>query len=389
MLSFDNTEIAFESKSNAELKRAHFLFNVIGKRWVVKMGKRFTHFAFTVGLPIKSIIKATIFKQFVGGESINDCEKAMKALADYKIGTILDYSVEGKESEESFTSAEKEILRTIEKAEKDNRVAFSVFKVSGLGRHEILEKRSKMLPLTDPEKTEWESIFNRVLNICTAAHRIKSPIFIDAEESWIQPAIDELALTMMRKFNTEKCIVYNTAQLYRHDRLQYIQELFDIAEKENFYVGLKLVRGAYMEKERKRAQEKGSADPIQPNKEATDKDFNQALVFCAERISRIAICLGTHNEDSSIKLATYLADHKISHEHPHIYFAQLLGMSDHISYNLSKDGYNVAKYVPYGPVKEVVPYLIRRAEENTSVKGQTGRELSLITKELKRRKLTS
>jgi proline dehydrogenase len=387
MPSFDNTEIAFEGKSNTELKRAHFLFNVIGKKWVVVMGKKFTGIAFALHLPIKFIIKATIFKQFVGGESINDCEKTMESLHKFGIGTILDYSVEGKEEEESFDAAEKEILRTIEKAKADERIAFSVFKVSGLGRHYILEKRSKLEELSIEEKQEWDRIYKRVFSICNAAHNIGRPIFVDAEESWIQPAIDELALEMMRKFNSQKCIIYNTAQLYRHDRLAYIKELFGIGEKENFFVGLKLVRGAYMEKERKRAAEKGYPDPIQPDKASSDRDFNLALQFCIDHVEKIAICLGTHNEESSLKLATGLKQKEIPLDHPHIYFAQLLGMSDHISYNLSKEGYNVAKYVPYGPVKEVVPYLIRRAEENTSVKGQTGRELSLIRKELRRRKL--
>ncbi len=387
MLSFDNTQIAFESKSNTELKRAHFLFNMIGKRWVVLMGKKLTGISFALHLPIKTIIKATIFKQFVGGESINDCEKTMESLSKFGIGTILDYSVEGKEEEESFDSAEKEILRTIEKARSDKRIAFSVFKVSGLGRHYILEKRSKVEEMSSIEKEEWDRIFNRVLNICSAAHEIGRPIFVDAEESWIQPAIDELALEMMRKFNAKNSIIYNTAQLYRHDRLAYIRELFTIGQKENFLVGLKLVRGAYMEKERRRAQEKGYVDPIQPDKESSDRDFNLALQFCVDHVEQIGICLGTHNEESSLKLANTLAQKGIPLNHPHVYFAQLLGMSDHISYNLSKDGYNVAKYVPYGPVKEVVPYLIRRAEENTSVKGQTGRELSLIKKELQRRKL--
>ncbi len=388
MLSFENTQIAFESKSKAELKRAHFLFKMLAKRWVVKFGKGFTRFAFAIYLPIKFAIKATIFKQFVGGENISDCESTITKLNEYKIGTILDYSVEGKEEEESFSESEKEILRTIEKAKQDSRISFSVFKVSGLGRHTILEKQSQLVSLNPEEKKEWEQIISRVENICAASHEAGRPVFIDAEESWIQPAIDELALKMLRKFNRDKCIIYNTAQLYRHDRLQYIQELFEIAEKENFYLGLKLVRGAYMEKERKRAEELGYPDPIQPNKDASDRDFDQAMLFCVERIERIAICLGTHNESSSLKLANELSSKKIQSDHPHVFFAQLLGMSDHISYNLSKDGYNVAKYVPYGPVKEVVPYLIRRAEENTSVKGQTGRELSLIEKELKRRKQT-
>lgn len=387
MLSFDNTEVAFESKSNAELKRAHFLFNSIGKRWLVRLGKKFTSFAFGVGLPIKPIIKATIFKQFVGGESIADCENTIAALYKYGIGTILDYSVEGKESEASFDAAEQELLRAIAKAGEDKRVAFSVFKVSGLGRHHILEKKSQNKEFSDAEKQEWERIYKRVLSICEASSKNQRPIFVDAEESWIQPAIDELALDMMRKFNTHQCIVYNTAQLYRHDRLVFVKGIFELSQKENFISGFKLVRGAYMEKERERAANLGYEDPIQPNKEASDRDFDEALLFCVEHIDKMAICLGTHNENSSSKLAEEMRKRNIPPNHSHVYFAQLLGMSDHISYNLSKEGFNVAKYVPYGPVKEVLPYLIRRAEENTSVKGQTGRELSLIKRELSRRKL--
>jgi len=387
MLSFENTEIAFESKSNKELKRAHFLFSMIGRRWVVSSGKLFTRIAFALYLPIKSIIRATLFKQFVGGEDIDDCETTMEALHKFGIGTILDYSVEGKEEESSFDATEKELLLTVKKAESDKRISFLVFKVSGLGRHYILEKRSKNENLEGQEMEEWKRVEIRVKNICEAAFKAKRPIFVDAEESWIQPAIDELALNMMRAFNRELPIVYNTAQLYRHDRLAYVKEICDLGAAENFRVGFKLVRGAYMEKERKRAADGNYQDPIQPDKNASDNDFNTALKYCVDRISNVAICLGTHNEESSLLLADELKKRGIPNNHSHIFFAQLLGMSDHISYNLSKDGYNVAKYVPYGPVKEVVPYLIRRAEENTSVKGQTGRELSLITKELKRRKL--
>lgn len=387
MISFDNTEIAFESKTNRELKRAHFLFNTIGKPWMVKFGKGFTSFAFSIGLPIKSIIRATIFKQFVGGESIEDCSSTIESLNRYNIGTILDYSVEGKEGEESFDAAKLEILKTIQQAKTDKRIVFSVFKVTGLGRHYILERRSNGEKFNDHDIAEWSNLFNRVDQLCKAAFDIQQPIFIDAEESWIQPAIDELCLDMMRKYNKENCIVYNTAQLYRHDRLNYIKEVFGISVKEDFLLGLKLVRGAYMEKERKRASEKDYQDPIQPDKESTDRDFNSALLFCLDHIDKIAICLGTHNEQSSLLLADEVAKRNIPLNHKHLFFAQLLGMSDHISYNLSKSGYNVAKYVPYGPVKEVLPYLIRRAEENTSVKGQTGRELALIKSELKRRKL--
>lgn len=387
MLSFDNTEIAFECKTNQELRKAHFLFGLLGKKWMVAMGKSLTHFSFSIGLPVKGIIKSTIFKQFVGGESIEECETTLKTLGKYHIGTILDYSVEGKEEESSFEAAIKEILRTVEKAKQDDRIPFCVFKVTGLGSHYILDKKSSGAPFTQEDYENWNRVKSRVHTICEAAFKVSQPIFIDAEESWIQPAIDELALDMMRLFNKEKCIVYNTAQLYRHDRLAYIQSLHSLAVQENFFIGLKLVRGAYMEKERARAIEKGYPDPIQPNKEATDKDFDAAVEFCLNHIDRIAICAGTHNELSSFKLSQDMLTRQLPLATSHVYFAQLLGMSDHISFNLSRAGYNVAKYVPYGPVKDVVPYLIRRAEENTSVKGQTGRELSLIKKELDRRRV--
>lgn len=386
MISFDNTAIAFESKSDSELKRAHFLFSVIGRRWMVTTGKSLTLFSFSIGLPIKGIIRNTIFRQFVGGESISDCERTIGTLHRYSIGTILDYSVEGQEDEASFNATEQELLRTIAQAAADERIPFSVFKVTGMARHHILEKVSARQPLTTDEQAEWQRVQDRVARLCEASAKAGKPILIDAEESWIQQAIDDLALDMMRRHNRDAIIVYNTAQLYRHDRLAYIRELYAQAMSEGFCIGLKLVRGAYMEKERNRAAEKGYADPIQPDKAASDRDFDEALRFCTNDVERIAICAGTHNEASSMLLVQLMQEKNIPAGHPHICFAQLLGMSDHISFNLSKAGYRVAKYVPYGPVKKVLPYLFRRAEENTSVKGQTGRELSLIRRELNRRK---
>lgn len=386
MISFDNTENAFAGKSDGALKKAHFLFSMIGRNWVVSMGKPLTNLAFTLHLPVKGIIRNTIFRQFVGGESIEKCEATIAYLHQYHIGTILDYSVEGQEDEASFEAATEELLHTVAKAKEDARIPFAVFKVSGIARSAILEKVSAGKNLSDAETGEWQRVTARVHELCRRAHEAQTPILVDAEESWIQQAIDDLALEMMRRYNREKPIVYNTTQMYRHDRLAYIRSLFATAEQENFHIGLKIVRGAYMEKERDRAAEKGYPDPIQPDKQSTDRDFNKALRFCTEHVGRIAICAGTHNEESSRMLVDLISEHQIGKQHPHIYFAQLLGMSDHISFNLSQAGYNVAKYVPYGPVKEVMPYLIRRAEENTSVKGQTGRELSLIKKELIRRR---
>jgi proline dehydrogenase len=386
MLSFDNTEIAFSGKSNSDLNRSYWLFKMVSNSTFVNLGKSLTTFAIKTHLPIKGLIKATIFRQFCGGETIEECDRAIKELGKYNVGTILDYSVEGKETEKDFDACKTETIETVEKAKKDAHIPFCVFKVTGLARFELLEKVSAKETLTPEEQKEFGRVQLRVSAICKAAHDAGVPIFIDAEESWIQEAIDNLANQMMVLYNSEKAIVYNTYQLYRKDRLSYLRLSFEKAKENNYFLGAKLVRGAYMEKERARAAEKGYPSPIQDTKENTDRDYDAAVEFCAEHVDRIAICAGTHNEISSMKLANLMKEKNIPSNTKNIYFSQLLGMSDHISFNLANAGYNVAKYVPYGPVREVLPYLIRRAQENTSVKGQTGRELSLIMKEKARRK---
>jgi proline dehydrogenase len=385
-ISFDNTEIAFASKSNTDLNRSYLLFNMVSRTSWVKIGKSFTNIALGLHLPIGGLIKATIFKQFCGGENIEDCAKTIKALGDYHIGTILDYSVEGKEAEEEFDKTAKETLDTVKRAANDVHIPFCVFKVTGLARFSLLEKVTAASTLTPSEESEWLKVKNRVHIICKHAAEVGVPIFIDAEESWIQGAIDNLANEMMQQFNAQKAIVYNTVQLYRKDRLNFIKISHGLAKQHQYHLGLKLVRGAYMEKERERAALMSYPNPIQNSKQDSDTDYNLALDYCIENIKDIAICAGTHNEKSSLHLVQLMERNNVSADDKRIYFSQLLGMSDHISYNLAQKGYNVAKYVPYGPVRDVLPYLIRRAEENTSVKGQTGRELSLIIKEKQRRK---
>lgn len=386
MLSFNNTEIAFSGKTKQDLNRSYWLFKMVSNPSFVNIGKTLTNFAIQTHLPIKGIIKATIFKQFCGGETIQECDKAINELGRFKIGTILDFSVEGKETEKDFDACSTETIATVQKAKNDKNIPFCVFKVTGLARFALLEKITASEKLTPAEEAEFKNVQQRVNSICKAAFEAAVPIFIDAEESWIQKAIDDLANEMMAKYNLQKPIVYNTYQLYRKDRLSYLKQSFEIAQQGNYYLGAKLVRGAYMEKERARAIEKGYPSPIQDTKENTDKDYDAALSFCIENASKIAICAGTHNENSSFYLTQLMQQKALESGNKHIYFSQLLGMSDHISYNLANEGYNVAKYVPYGPVNEVLPYLIRRAQENTSVKGQTGRELSLIIKEKERRK---
>lgn len=385
-LSFEDTEVAFAGKSDDDLKRAYWLFKLIDRPFLMTMGKYVTLFSLKVGLPIKKAIKATIFKQFCGGETISECVKTMKVLAIYDIGSILDYAVEGIDREEEFDSIADEIIHTIDTAKENEHIPFSVFKPSAISNAAVLEKVSAGEALDEREQVIFQHFHDRVDRICKHAYDAGVPLFIDAEESWVQKALDELVMEMMERYNKERAVVYNTLQMYRHDRMAHLIEYYAQAEQKGFIYALKLVRGAYMEKERKRAEDHGYPSPIQVDKAATDRDFNAAVMFCLDHIDRMALCSGTHNEESCMMMAKEMEVRGLDRKDKRLYFAQLYGMSDHISYNLSKAGYNVAKYVPYGPVEKVMPYLIRRAEENTSVQGQTGRELRLIRHELQRRK---
>lgn len=387
MISFDNTEIAFKSKSDKQLKKAYWLFKIVGKPSLVTFGKGATNFALNAHLPINGIIKKTIFAQFCGGETIEECTPTINDLGKFSVGTILDYSVEGKTSDKDFENTTNEIIATIKRGENDPFIPFAVFKVTGISRFGLLEKANpENAVLTTKEQEEFSDLVNRIDRICQEGFQRNVPVFIDAEETWIQDVIDRLAYSMMQKYNKEKAIIYNTVQMYRHDRLAHLNEIIAKADSENVIYGVKLVRGAYMEKERERAKNMNYPSPIQPNKEATDKDYNLALDLIFENISKVAVCAGTHNEYSAEYFTQLVKKHKLNSKNNHCFVAQLLGMSDHISFNLAASGYNVAKYVPYGPVKEVIPYLLRRAQENTSVAGQTGRELGLIIKEISRRK---
>ena len=386
-IDFSNTEIAFKAKSNGDLRNSYLLFKALGYNWLVQVGPAMVNAAFAISLPIKGIIKSTVFKQFCGGESIEDCAKTIESLNKYGIGTILDYSVEGKEAEEDFEHTTKETIETIAKAQNNPKIPFSVFKVTGLARLDLLNKVNDGKILSSAETAEFDRVKERVNRICKAAYDKNVRLFIDAEESWIQNTIDNLVDEMMEMYNKNEVIVYNTLQFYRHDRLEFLKQSYQKAVEKNYHLGVKLVRGAYMEKERERAQQLNYTDPIQPNKEASDEDYNEALQFCVKHIDRIAICAGTHNEESCRVLAEMMAEANLNNNDRRIYFSQLFGMSDNLSYNLANAGYNVAKYLPYGPVKAVMPYLFRRAQENTSAKGQAGRELTLILKEMKRRRL--
>ena len=386
-VSFDDIAIAFSAKSDAALKNANFLFSVVNKPAISKLVIGFVKLTLSLHLPVRWAIKNTIFSLFCGGETIEDSQRTVANLGKFAIGTILDYSVEGKKTEKGFDHTKEEVIRTILQASKNKNTPFCVFKVTGLGPFHLLKKIQSNGDLTEEEQSTYRRVKDRLQAICQIAYRENIPILIDAEETWIQNTIDSLSYPLMSQFNKERAIIYNTFQMYRIDMLRNLKNAFQNATREGYYLGVKLVRGAYMEKERSRAEEKGYPSPIQPNKSATDADFNKGVKFCINNIQRISLVCGSHNEYSNYYLAMLMEKHNIPPNNPETCFAQLYGMSDNISFNLAKAGYNVAKYVPYGPVKSVIPYLFRRADENTSVVGQSSRELTLIKKELKRRRL--
>lgn len=383
---FNNTEVAFSLKSDTELNRAYFLFKMIDNQPLVRVGTALTNFAIKAHLPVEGLIRATVFDHFCGGVNEVDCLSVVDKLYTKGVSSVLDYSVEGKEEEDQFDAALTMTLKTIEFAKEKEAIPFAVFKPTGFGRLDLYEKVGSKIELTESEKAEWNRVEARFDKVCSEAHQKNVPLLIDAEESWMQDAADDLVALMMKKYNKEKAIVFNTLQMYRWDRLDYLKNLHQQAKTEGFYIGMKIVRGAYMEKEHLRAQEKGYPTPICESKEATDLNYDAAIHYMVENIDRMAIFAGTHNELSSYKLMEYLQELKIDKKDARIWFGQLYGMSDNISFNLSANGYNNAKYLPFGPVRDVMPYLIRRAEENTSVAGQTSRELNLITAERNRRK---
>ncbi|ANI88048.1 proline dehydrogenase [Arachidicoccus ginsenosidimutans] len=391
-VSFNNTKVAFAYKSDKELKSAKRLFSTMNYPALTALGTRFTPFLVKTGLPIDGLIRKTIFKQFVGGETLEETATVCQMLDKYNVDVILDYGVEGKESEENFEHATEEFIRVIRFAASQKNIPVIAIKVTGLARFALLEKLNEAPRLrsgvhdSEAESAEWERVRARMKRICDVAEETGIGVLVDAEESWIQDPIDHITMEMMAIYNKNKALVYNTIQLYRHDRLDFLKMSHKIAKEQSFILGAKLVRGAYMEKERTRATAMNYASPIQKNKEATDKDYNLALDYCFENIDNIAFVVATHNEQSALKAAEQLHSKGLSHHHPHVHFSQLYGMSDNMTFNLAKDGYSVSKYVPFGPIRDIVPYLMRRAQENSSVKGQTSRELSLIKKEIERRK---
>lgn len=384
---FDNTKIAFQLKSDSELERAYFLFKMISHQPLVRIGTAATNFALKAHLPVEKLIRSTVFDHFCGGVNEEDCLPVIDKMYTKGVCSVLDFSVEGKEDEAAFDNALEKTLKIIRFSDEKEAMPIAVFKPTGFGRLHLYQKKGDGKQFTEKEEKEWQRIVERFDKACKLAKEKDVEILIDAEESWMQNATDDLCEEMMRRYNTEKPIVYNTLQLYRWDRLDYLKGLYERANKDGFTIGVKIVRGAYMEKERERADEKGYDSPICANKEATDMNFNSTLEYILKRLDTISVFIGTHNEQSSYQAMELMEQLEIKKDDNRVWFGQLYGMSDHISFNLAANGYNVAKYVPFGPVKDVMPYLIRRAEENTSVAGQTSRELTLLKQERKRRKL--
>ncbi|MDR3226400.1 MAG: proline dehydrogenase family protein [Prevotellaceae bacterium] len=386
MIDFKNTQIAFEAKTNTDLQRAKFLFNSIKHPWIVKLGKCFVYVTTKLRLPVAWVLKPTIYKQFVGGETLKKCTPLANQLAKYNLKCIFDYSAEGGENADDIQQTFDEFISSIDYAKGNDNVAYAVFKPTALTTDALLEKASAKAELTDDEKKEFEEFKNRFEKLCQRASDNDVRILVDAEDYCFQDAIDEFTDEMMRKFNKKRAIVFTTFQMYRHDRMPYLDRLYNDAVKNDYTVGMKFVRGAYMEKERERAKQFGYTDPICPTKQATDENYNNGLRYVIEHIEKFEVFAGTHNEESNRVLADLIDTHNLAHDDKRIFFSQLYGMSDNLSYNLAHEGYNVAKYIPYAPVKKVLPYLIRRAEENTAIAGQTTRELELIKTEIRRRK---
>lgn len=403
-ISFNNTEFAFQYKSDKELREARTLFGLMGNSLLVKLGTRITPWAIKAGLPVKGLIRNTIFKQFSGGETLQQTADVARILGKYHVDVILDYGVEGGEGGDAeYDQAATEFMKVIDYAATQPNIPFMSVKVTGLTRFALLEKLDALMharqgslikkylgaleDLNIQEREEWHKVRLRMMRVCEKAAECGVGMLVDAEESWIQDPVDALVMLMMDSFNKQRVVIYNTVQHYRHDRLQFLKDCIDAAKERGFMLGVKLVRGAYMEKERKRAADKGYASPIQPDKASSDRDFNAGVELCIENLQRVGLVVASHNEHSNMLAVEKLGQLNIPFNHPHISFSQLYGMSDNITFNLAQAGCNVSKYLPFGPINDVIPYLMRRAQENTSVKGQTGRELGLIQKELKRRRL--
>lgn len=385
-VSFSDTKTAFAGKTGADLRFSYYIFRMMQYPWFVAISSFISLLALKLYLPVGSIIKASVFRQFCGGETLEESVQVINKLSKYHIGAILDFAVEGSLVDEDFEKTKNEIIRVIRFAQGNPDIPYGCLKPTGIARLELLEKVSANQHLSENEKAEFERTRKRLDEICAVAYHCEKPIYIDAEESWIQPAIDKMVEEMMKKYNRQQAIISTTLQMYRHDRLRYLENIINEFRTENYFLGVKIVRGAYIEKENKRAQKQGYPTPVNPNKQKTDADYNAAMRLILANIDHVVLCAGTHNEESCQVVMSEMKKLGLANNHPNVWFSQLFGMSDHISYNLAAAGYNVTKYLPYGPVRSTIPYLVRRAEENSAIAGQMNKEFRLIIQETARRK---
>ena len=367
------------------------LFGVLASPALVSAGKVLSLWALRWRLPVKGLIRATVFRQFCGGETVAESRPAIQRLWQAKVGSILDYSVEGQTTDAAFDQTVEVVLQTLALAAHEPGLSLGVFKMTGIAPHELLEKMTAGADLTSSEEAQLERVRNRIRRMAQFAAKSGRILMIDAEETWIQGAIDQLAREAMQEFNRYGLVVMTTIQCYRVGRSVQLQADLAYAADQGYYYGVKLVRGAYMEKERERAETHGYPSPIQPDKAGTDAEYDACVRLMLAALGtpgtpgRVGVVIGTHNEASTQLGADLLAAQGWTPSEAPVWFAQLYGMSDFISFILGHHGFRVAKYLPFGPIVNVMPYLLRRAEENTSVAGQTGRELMMLRKEAARR----
>mgnify|MGYP003333186492 CR=1 FL=1 len=387
LLDLEDTETAYQARSDSELKHTFRLFKTLNNNFINQLGILTARLAYSMHLPLDFIMKRTLYGQFCGGESLNECSAVVAKLHTYGVKVCLDYAVEGEHSELGYEQTSNELMRMIEFSSSRDEIPFVVFKPTGIASAQLLEAISRGQNLTESQILQWKGSKERFSKICAASYKAGKRLFIDAEESWLQPAIDDMSEEMMKRFNVDWPCIHNTLQFYRHDRLEFLERSLIRAREEGYSFGVKLVRGAYMDREKERARTLGYEDPIQPNKQSTDHDYDKALKLCVDNLNHVSLCAASHNEKSSLFLVKLMKDRGIERHHSNIYFSQLYGMGDHLSFNLAKSGFNVCKYLPYGPVGSVMPYLMRRAEENTSIGDQMSRDLRLLKMEIGRRRL--
>lgn len=382
------SDSAFSHYSISQLRRTKVLFKILQNPLVSWFSGFVPHIPILLRLPfVKSLIKHYIFSHFCGGEDWKEVHQSALKLQKQNILSSLDYSVECKQTEQDYETTKKVLLNVLEEAKNLSHIPFCVLKITGLGRFALLEKIHNGQTLSDNEKAEWQRVQSRFDSICEKAVDCNTKLLVDAEESWIQKPIDNIVKRAMKRHNQNEPMIYNTYQLYLKAKYEQLKTDWEKAKEKGYILGSKLVRGAYMEKETKRAVKMHLPNPIQPSKAKCDQDFNDSLKFCLKHIDDFGIYIGTHNIESTQKARQLMQEYGIAKSDERVFFSQLLGMREILSYELAQQDYLVSKYTPFGKIAEVIPYLLRRIQENSSVKDQLNDEIKVITRELENQKL--